>query len=205
MNAPNVPVLMYHHVTPAGGMIAATPDVFEAQISRLARAGYQSLTTAQFAAYLAGASVPERAVLITFDDGYLNNWTYAHPILQRYGMKAILFLITGWAGQGEVRPHEGQGQPVPRSPDHYESKRLVAEGRTDEVMLRWSEVRAMLNAEPVRHATYTREYLGWGVFAAFFLGGLVLSFLMFRITRVAARGPRWALRIVSIPAMLAMW
>lgn len=47
--------------------------------------------------------------------------------------------------------------------------------------------------------------LGWGVFAAFFLGGLVLSFLMFRITRVAARGPRWALRIVSIPAMLAMW
>lgn len=43
MSAPNVPVLMYHHVTPAGGMIAATPDVFEAQISRLARAGYQSL------------------------------------------------------------------------------------------------------------------------------------------------------------------
>ena len=42
MSAPNVPVLMYHHVTPAGGMIAATPDVFEAQISRLARAGYQT-------------------------------------------------------------------------------------------------------------------------------------------------------------------
>ena len=38
MNAPNVPVLMYHHVTPAGGMINAMPDVFEAQIARLARA-----------------------------------------------------------------------------------------------------------------------------------------------------------------------
>ncbi|MOA61340.1 hypothetical protein D3C78_1864560 [compost metagenome] len=50
MNAPNVPVLMYHHVTPAGGMINALPDVFEAQISRLARAGYQSLSTDQFAA-----------------------------------------------------------------------------------------------------------------------------------------------------------
>ena len=36
-SAPNVPVLMYHHVTPAGGMIAATPDVFEDQIARLAR------------------------------------------------------------------------------------------------------------------------------------------------------------------------
>ena len=64
MNAPNVPVLMYHHVTPAGGMIAATPDVFEAQVSRLARAGYQSLSAAQFAAYLAGGAVPERSVLI---------------------------------------------------------------------------------------------------------------------------------------------
>ena len=39
-NAPNVPVLMYHHITPAGGMIAATPQVFEAQIAALARAGY---------------------------------------------------------------------------------------------------------------------------------------------------------------------
>ena len=36
-SAPNVPVLMYHHVTPAGGMIAATPDVFEDQIARRAR------------------------------------------------------------------------------------------------------------------------------------------------------------------------
>ena len=49
MNAPNVPVLMYHHVTPAGGMINAMPDVFEAQIARLARAGYQSLSADQFA------------------------------------------------------------------------------------------------------------------------------------------------------------
>ena len=49
---------MYHHVTPAGGMIAATPDVFEDQIARLARAGYQSLSADQFAACLAGAPVP---------------------------------------------------------------------------------------------------------------------------------------------------
>ncbi|WP_333903560.1 polysaccharide deacetylase family protein, partial [Achromobacter insolitus] len=109
MNAPNVPVLMYHHVTPAGGMIAATPDVFEAQISRLARAGYQSLSAGEFAAYLAGGAVPERSVLITFDDGYLNNWVHAHPVLARHGMRAVLFTITGWIGDGPVRPHAGQG------------------------------------------------------------------------------------------------
>ncbi|MGE8279494.1 MAG: hypothetical protein ACN6O2_03585 [Stenotrophomonas sp.] len=47
--------------------------------------------------------------------------------------------------------------------------------------------------------------VGWAVFAAFVAAGAVLSLLMFRITRFAARGPRWALRIASIPAMLAMW
>src|SRR5690606_16547296 len=89
-NAPNVPVLMYHHVSPSGGMIAVTPEVFEQQIAGLARAGYTSLGTGQLAAYLAGGRVPEKSVVITFDDGYLNNWTYAHPVLQRYGMKAVL-------------------------------------------------------------------------------------------------------------------
>src|SRR3546814_1997844 len=111
---------MYHHVTPSGGMIAVTPDVFEQQIAGLARAGYTSLGTAQLADYLAGGRVPEKSVLITFDDGYLNNWTYAHPVLHRYGMKAVLFLVTGWAGQGPVRPYAGQSAPLPASPDHHQ-------------------------------------------------------------------------------------
>ena len=124
-SAPNVPVLMYHHVTPAGGMIAATPDVFEDQIARLARAGYQSLSADQFAACLAGAPVPERSVLITFDDGYLNNWVHAHPVLARHGMRAVLFIITGWIGDGPVRPHAGRAAAA----RHAGPRRLQAAGR----------------------------------------------------------------------------
>ena len=123
-SAPNVPVLMYH-VTPAGGMIAATPDVFEDQIARLARAGYQSLSADQFAACLAGAPVPERSVLITFDDGYLNNWVHAHPVLARHGMRAVLFIITGWIGDGPVRPHAGRAAAA----RHAGPRRLQAAGR----------------------------------------------------------------------------
>jgi len=47
--------------------------------------------------------------------------------------------------------------------------------------------------------------LGWSVLGVFLFGGLLLSVLMFRITRTAARVPRWTLRIASIPAMLAIW
>ena len=159
-SAPNVPVLMYHHVTPAGGMIAATPDVFEDQIARLARAG-QSLSADQFAACLAGAPVPERSVLITFDDGYLNNWVHAHPVLARHGMRAVLFIITGWIGDGPVRPHAGQGGPLPATPDHDACKQLVAAGRADEVMLRWSEIEAMRAAGTFEFHSHTHTHTRW--------------------------------------------
>ena len=159
-SAPNVPVLMYHHVTPAGGMIA-TPDVFEDQIARLARAGYQSLSADQFAACLAGAPVPERSVLITFDDGYLNNWVHAHPVLARHGMRAVLFIITGWIGDGPVRPHAGQGGPLPATPDHDACKQLVAAGRADEVMLRWSEIEAMRAAGTFEFHSHTHTHTRW--------------------------------------------
>ncbi|KOQ17861.1 hypothetical protein ABW36_30395, partial [Achromobacter xylosoxidans] len=161
MNAPNVPVLMYHHVTPAGGMIAATPEVFEAQIARLARAGYQSLSTDQFAAYLAGAPAPERSVLITFDDGYLNNWVHAHPVLARHGMRAVLFTITGWIGDGPARPHAGQGLPLPATPDHDACKKLIAAGRGDEAMLRWSEIEAMRAAGTFEFHSHTHTHTRW--------------------------------------------
>ncbi|AHV91758.1 polysaccharide deacetylase family protein [Bordetella holmesii] len=160
-NAPNVPVLMYHHITPAGGMIAATPEVFEAQIAALARAGYQSLSADQFAAYLAGAAVPEKSVLITFDDGYLNNWVHAHPILAKHGMRAVIFLITGLIGDGPARACSGQGLPLPADVDHDASKRLIAEGRADEVMLRWSEVQAMRQAGTFEFHSHTHTHTRW--------------------------------------------
>ena len=159
-SAPNVPVLMYH-VTPAGGMIAATPDVFEDQIARLARAGYQSLSADQFAACLAGAPVPERSVLITFDDGYLNNWVHAHPVLARHGMRAVLFIITGWIGDGPVRPHAGRAARCPPRRTTTPAKQLVAAGRADEVMLRWSEIEAMRAAGTFEFHSHTHTHTRW--------------------------------------------
>lgn len=160
-NAPSVPVLMYHHVTPAGGMIATTPPVFAEQMARLARAGYTSLTASQFAAYLAGARVPEKSVLITFDDGYLNNWVHAHPVLQRYGLHAVLFVVTGWIGDGAMRPHAGQTREPIDCPDHAASKRLIAQGRLDAIMLRWSELQAMEKAGTFEIQSHTHTHTRW--------------------------------------------
>ncbi|NYT76893.1 polysaccharide deacetylase family protein [Alcaligenaceae bacterium] len=160
-STPAVPVLMYHHVTPEGGMIAVTPEVFDRQMARLARAGYTSLTAEQFAGYLAGEKVPEKSIVITFDDGYLNNWVYAHPVLQRHGLHAILFIVTGLIGDGDARPCAGQGATLPATPDHHACKKILAEGQADDVMLRWSEIHAMREAGTFEFHSHTHTHTRW--------------------------------------------
>jgi len=160
-NAPSVPVLMYHHVTPAYSRLSVRSHRFEGQIASLARRGYTSLTAQQFADYLQGAPVPSKSVLITFDDGYLDNWVHAHPVLQRYGMHAVLFVITQWIGDGPVRPHAGQGLALPPAPNHADCSAAVEAGRHDEVALRWSELQAMQQAGTFEIHSHTHTHTRW--------------------------------------------
>ena len=157
-----VPVLMYHHVSPAAGSLTTSPENFESQIASLARRGYRSLTAREFAYFLAGAPTPAKSVLITFDDGYLDNWVYAHPVLQKYSMQAVLFLITGLVGEDVARPHAGQtGAGVPAVLGHLQSKAAIASGTADLAMLRWAEVRAMQEAGTFEVHSHTHTHQRW--------------------------------------------
>ena len=123
-DARTVPVLMHHHVSPSPGMITVSPENFESQIAWLAGNGWTSLTLDQYAGFLAGRPVPRKSIVITFDDGYLDNWVYAHPILQKYGMHAVVFVVTGWMGEGPQRPHAGMaGATLPPRPTTAAAKR----------------------------------------------------------------------------------
>ena len=157
-----VPVLMYHHVSPVVGSITTSPENFESQIAGLARHGYRGLTASEFADFLAGKPTPPKSVLITFDDGYLDNWVYAHPVLQKYSMHAVLFLITGLIGEGPVRAHAGQqGAALPAISCHLQAKALLAAGNPDPVMLRWSEVLAMQEAGSFEFHSHTHTHNRW--------------------------------------------
>ena len=90
-----VPILMYHHLSEDvtnGEMVS--PERFEAQIRALSEAGYTGVSFDELQAYvLRGEPLPEKPVVITFDDGYRSNYTLAYPILQKYNMKATIFAI----------------------------------------------------------------------------------------------------------------
>lgn len=155
-----VPVLMYHHVTPAGGMINATPQNFESQLKWLRKHGYRSLSSTQFAEHLDGNPAPGKSVLITFDDGYLDNYVYAYPLLKKYGFQAMIFLVTSWMQDGEARPCAGEGS-LPNTPDHATCKSLALAQNYDDFALRWSEVHRMAEDGVCEFHSHTHTHTRW--------------------------------------------
>lgn len=156
-----LPVLMYHHVTPEAGLITVSPATFRAQMSWLSRRGYRSIGCDDLAAFLAGRPLPEKSVLITFDDGYLDNYVHAWPVLREFGLHAAVFLVTGWIGAGEARRHAGLGGELPRCPDHRSCMQQVAAGEHDAAMLRWSEVEAMRADGSFEFHSHTHTHTRW--------------------------------------------
>ena len=113
-----IPVLNYHSVSAhpewlqIGDRVSLTPPAFERQLAYLKRHGYQSLFISEVNRVLAGADRLEtrgKYVALTFDDGYADNWIAAFPLLRKYGMKATLFVSTGFIADAVgCRPTIGQ-------------------------------------------------------------------------------------------------
>ncbi|MGP3771250.1 polysaccharide deacetylase family protein [Streptomyces sp. SDT5-1] len=97
-----VPILMYHavssHPNDATRGLSVSPSQFAEQMELLADHGRTPLTTAELATIWRGdgRTLPDRPVLITFDDGYEGVHTHALPALAKHGFAATLFVSTGW-------------------------------------------------------------------------------------------------------------
>lgn len=93
----DLPVLMYHGITDDPARVdeyfILTED-FEKDLQWLRDHGYTAVSFQQLADYAEkGSRLPEKPVLITFDDGYYNNYEKAFPLLQKYNTKAVINLI----------------------------------------------------------------------------------------------------------------
>jgi peptidoglycan/xylan/chitin deacetylase (PgdA/CDA1 family) len=156
-----LPVMMYHHVSSAPGMITVSPGHFAAQMAHLANAGYTTIGSAQLSAYLAGEPLPPKSVMLTFDDGYLDNWVHAHPVLRAYGLTALCFLVTGWIGDGPTRANASTGGALPPLLDHRACEAALGNGAADQAILRWSEIDAMREAGTFEFHSHTHTHVRW--------------------------------------------
>ncbi|WP_211609639.1 polysaccharide deacetylase family protein [Paraburkholderia haematera] len=104
--------------------------------------------------------MPEKSILLTFDDGYLDNYVHAHPCLARYGLNAIMFLVTGRVHDGPARSFLSRAASAERS--HAECERLVQIGQADDVTVRWSEIDVMRAAGTFEFHSHTHSHRRWG-------------------------------------------
>lgn len=161
-SATAIPVLMYHHVSPNPGLATVAPACFAAQMAGLTQAGYATLGADDFLAFFTeGRAVPQKSVLITFDDGYLDNYVHAFPILRRHQLRATIFAITGRIGDGAARACAEDASPLPDCPDHRGCKAAIAAGQADTVMLRWSEIERMRASNTLEIHSHTHEHRRW--------------------------------------------
>ena len=92
-----LPIIMYHHISKkasALGDYVITPNQFESDLKFIKQKGYETITSQNLVDYFDGKfDLPEKPIMITFDDGYLSFYEYAYPLLQKYNMKAVLSVI----------------------------------------------------------------------------------------------------------------
>lgn len=92
-----LPILMYHGITEDAsklGDYTILASTFEADLVWLKDNGYTTISAKQLIDYVEkGSALPTKPVMITFDDGYENNYTLAYPLLKKYNMKAIISVI----------------------------------------------------------------------------------------------------------------
>lgn len=125
MNVP-IPVLLYHCVsedaTPQFRKWAIRPATFAAHMAYLSAQHYTPIIVSRFAQSIADRKVhlPDRPVVISFDDGCADFYTEALPALQRYDFVATLYIVTKFVGQT--------------------SRWLYREGEGDRPMLTWAQI-----------------------------------------------------------------
>ena len=102
-NNESVPVLMYHSIGTAKlNPYVVSADKFNMDMNYLKENGFTTLSTDELYDFMVeNKPVPKKSVLITFDDGYVDNYTNAFPILKKYNFKATIFVITGEVDKGK--------------------------------------------------------------------------------------------------------
>lgn len=94
----DVPVLNYHQINDRDhNALTVSSSEFAAQMQYLATEGYHTITPQELADSLENnTALPEKPIVITFDDGYLDNYQNAYPVLKEHNMKATIFLISDY-------------------------------------------------------------------------------------------------------------
>lgn len=159
-----VPVLMYHSIDNnyKASKLSVSPESFKRQMEFLHNNGYNVISLEKIAYYLKNkVKIPPKTVSITFDDGFLNNYEVAYPVLKKYGIPAAIFVIVdkvgehGYLGWKEIKEMSDSGLITIGS--HTLSHRWLPYMGTEQLRSELSESKRILEeniGKPVRALCY---------------------------------------------------
>lgn len=131
-NMKKVPILMYHHLIEGkkvDNWDTMTVSRFRQQLKALSQAGYTAVSFEALRQYVnEGVDLPDKPVVITFDDGYESNYRLAVPVLREFNMKATVFVIGAFMGKDT---YKDTGMSVPPHFDWEEAQKMDEEGVID--------------------------------------------------------------------------
>ncbi|RAJ99822.1 polysaccharide deacetylase [Larkinella arboricola] len=166
-----VPILCYHQIRewrPKDSENARSyimpVQVFKDQIKMLADSGYQSISPDQLYAYLAtGAPLPEKPVMITFDDGDLEQYELAAPELEKHGFKGAFFIMTASIGRRgyqhymdkqQIKDLADRGHTIGcHTWDHHNVKKYQGQDWVTQIEEPTKKLET-ITGKPVRHFAY---------------------------------------------------
>ena len=126
----SMPILMYHDLTQDPNKTSSmtiTDERFRLDMEFLESFGYTPLFPSEVEEIGEGKrSLPARPVMITFDDGYLSNYEYAWPILEKYGMVATIFMVG--ATTGNTEHYKDTAYPITPHFSYEQGAEMVASG-----------------------------------------------------------------------------
>lgn len=142
-----VPIYMYHHVSSLPthtqldfGLTVTIAD-FNAQLTWMQKQGYHAITmTELFDAFYYGKALPSKPMILTFDDGYADVYTYALPALLAHHYRGVFYIITGMIGGNymtwsQVRDLERSGMQIGSHTVHHINLGAPPEGTTTQAEL----------------------------------------------------------------------
>jgi peptidoglycan/xylan/chitin deacetylase (PgdA/CDA1 family) len=218
-----VPVLMYHRVVPvaeAGNSepgLVVPPDTFSAQLKDLFDAGWHTITMASLADYMAeNRTVPPNTFVLTFDDGWEDGYTYAFPIMRRYGYVGTFFVVSSRIdtkdslSAEEMRTLEAAGNEIGNHTENHVSLSSSTLARVhDEVENASEQIAAAVGHRPV-----SLSYPMGGVSDAVVSVVSQIPDIKIAVTTTRGKTETWAARYdvprmrvnpTSNPARMAPW
>lgn len=161
-----VPVLNYHQVNDKNySPLTVQVQHFEQEMDYLETNGYHTITLDELYDYLTtGKELPEKPVVITFDDGYTDNYEYAFPILKEHGMKATLFMIgdsintNRFLTSAQLIEMDRNGFSVEAHTYHHKNLKTLNKEEIDTDLKQSKEVLEQLLHKDIRYIAYPGGY-----------------------------------------------